>query len=402
MPNFKDVLSTLKPKERVWSLSYSRFCLNFCEDLSYRKVADLINTVLHRSSEDSMKVRTLSDFVKRIGGKIEDYLTDVSEAVLKNHHFELETARSEDEPPISDVAAKPEPTAEQKLWEDEISKKAEEINDQREEREQIKDLGSLPYMESPQEKCCYISIDDIGVKHQKETRKDGGSKSVKYVENTVVHIQSDGGSYYLTASSMDKALRILLAFLHSNNLIQGYTLVFFADGAKNIKSYIEKYFSFRQYTLILDWYHLKKKCKELISSSLNGTKEQKREYTKSLLRMLWVGNVKEAILYLNRLDISQIKSSRWLRELTGYLERKQAQIVCYALRYELKLRVSSNRVEKANDLLVAQRQKHSGMSWSFEGSGSLASITMVMKNNDIDQWLRTRSLAFSMPMKVAA
>jgi hypothetical protein len=397
MPNFKEVLATLKPKERVWSLSYSKLCLDFCVELSYRRTTDLINTVLHRSSEDSLKVRTLADFVERVGSKIQDYLTAFSETVLNDHHFDQETIRSEDEPPISDVAAKPEPTTEQKLWEDEIAKKVEEINAQREEREQIKDLRSLPYMESPQEKCCFISIDDIGVKHQKETRKDGGTKSTKYVENTVIHIQNGGGNYYLTASSMDKAFRILLAFLQSNNLMQDYTLVFLADGATNIKNHIEKYFSFCQYTLILDWYHLKKKCKELISSSLNGTKEQKKDYTKSLLRMLWVGNVKEAILYLSGLDVSQIKSSHWLRELIGYLERKQAQIVCYAVRHGLGLRVSSNRVEKANDLLVAQRQKHSGRSWSYEGSYSLASITMVMQNNDMDQWLRTHSLPFSMP-----
>jgi hypothetical protein len=91
-----------------------------------------------------------------------------------------------------------------------------------------------------------------------------------------------------------------------------------------------------------------------------------------------------------------------LGELTGYLERKESQIVCYALRHGLGLRVSSNRVEKANDLLVAQRQKHNGMSWSFDGSGSLASITMIMQNKETDQWLRTNSLSFSMPKKAAA
>jgi hypothetical protein len=146
----------------------------------------------------------------------------------------------------------------------------------------------------------------------------------------------------------------------------------------------------------------KKKCKELISSALKGTKEQRKEVTQSLLRMLWVGNVKEAISYLKGFDESRIKSSYWLGELTGYLERKEAQIACYALRQGLGLRISSNRVEKANDLLVAQRQKHNGMSWSFEGSGSLASITMVALNNDMDQWLRTKSLSFSMPEVAAA
>jgi len=397
MPAFEDVVSALSPKERVWSFSFSRLCLDYCTDLSYRRATGLINTVLHRSEEDSMKVRTLADFAERVGSNIQDYLTVVSGNILKGHNFEPGTG----ELAVSDTATKPEQTAEQKLWADEIAKKAEEINLQREPREQIK-MEKLAGMESPQDKCCYISIDDIGVKHQKETRKDGGSKSAKYVENTVVHVQANGGSYYLTAFGMEAAFRLLAAFLLSNNLMQGYTLVFFADGARSIKNYIEKYFSFRQYCLILDWYHLKKKCKELISSSLKGTKEQKKDYTQSLLRMLWVGNSKEAVVYLNSLDESQIKSKYWLGELSGYIERKEAQIVCYALRHGFGLRVSSNRVEKANDILVAQRQKHSGMSWSFKGSSSLSSISMVILNNDIDQWLRSHSFSFSMPGAVAA
>jgi hypothetical protein len=41
---------------------------------------------------------------------------------------------------------------------------------------------------------------------------------------------------------------------------------------------------------------------------------------------------------------------------------------CYALRKKLGLRVSSNPVEKANDLLASNKQKHQGMSWSADGS----------------------------------
>ena len=402
MPAFEELVSTLVPKERIWSFSFSRLCLGFCAGLSYRQTTDLLNSVLHRPADDLLKVRTLTDFVERTGDKIQDYLMAVSENILKDNHFEPGTAQAGDVPPVIDVAPKPVPSDEQRLWDDEIARKVEEINEQRESREQIRDLERFPCPESPQDKCCYISIDDIWVKHQKETRKDGGVKSTKNVGNTVIHIQNDGGSYYLTASGMDNAFRMLMAFLLSNNLMLDNSLVFLADGAQNIRNYIEMYFSSHPYTLILDWYHLKKKCKELVSSSLKGTKDQKKEFTQSLLRMLWVGNVNEAICYLNELDGSQIKSSYWLGELTGYLDRKKKQIVCYALRHELGLRISSNRVEKANDLLVARRQKHNGMSWSFEGSRSLASTIMVMQNNDMDLWLRTHSLPFVMPTKAAA
>jgi len=396
MPAFEGVVSKLKPKQRVWSLSFSQLCLDFCTELSYRRSAGLINAVLHRHAGDLMKSRTLADFAERIGGKMQGYLEAKSEAALKEHNFEPGAPRTEEDSMNSDDAPELEITADQKAWEDEIAKKAEEINAQREPREQINDLGRFPRIESPNEGRCYISIDDIGVKHQKETRKDGGSKSTKNVENTVVHVQSGGNSYYLTAADMESAFRMLVAFLLSNGLL-GCSLVFLADGARNIKNHIEKYFTSRPYTLILDWYHLRKKCKELISSSLKGTKEQKKGDTQNLLRMLWVGNVKEATSYLNGLDGSRIKSAHWLGELTGYLERKEPQIACYALRHGLGLRISSNRVEKTNDLLVAQRQKHNGMSWSYEGSSSLACIKMVILNNEIEHWLRTHTLPFSMP-----
>jgi hypothetical protein len=402
MPDFKDVASTLKPKERVWSLSLSRLCLDFCTGLSYRRSADLVNAALHRHEEDSMKARTLADYAERVGGEIQRHLEATSEAILKEHHFEPGALRAADGPPAPDVPPTHEHADVQRAWEEDVAQKAEEINAQREPREQIKDMWRFPQMESPQDKCCYISIDDIGVKHQKETRADGGFKSAKYVQNTVVHIQGGGGSYCLTASSMDKAFRMLVAFLLSNNLLSGCTLVFFADGAKNIKSYIESYFAGFPYSLVLDWYHLRKKSKELISSSIKGTIDQKKGYAQSLLRMLWVGNVNEAVSYLKGFDGSLIKSDYWLGELVGYLERKEPQIVCYALRHGLGLRISSNRVEKTNDLLVAQRQKHSGMSWSFDGSGSLASISMVAQNGEMDQWLRSRSLLFSMAEETAA
>jgi hypothetical protein len=398
MPAFAGVASALKPKERIWSFSYSQLCMDFCKDLSYRRAAHLINAAIRRPPDGGLKARTLADFIERTGSSIQGYLADVSGRILNEHGFDPESGK----PPVACPAPEPESAAGRKLREKETAKKAEEINALREPREQIKDLGGIQRIEMPQGKICCISIDDIGVKHQKDTRKGGGSKSAKNVENTVVHVQSDTGCYYMTAASMDGAFRLLMAFLLSNSLLSGYSLVFFADGAKNIKSHIEKYFSFLPYILILDWYHLKKKSKELISSSLNGTKEQKRDYTQNLLRMLWVGNVKEAIHYLNGFDAPQIKSRHWLEELIGYLERKEPQIACYALRQELGLRTSSNRVEKANDLLVAQRQKHSGMSWSFDGSSCLASIAMVMQNNEAEQWLRFRSLSFAMPNKKAA
>ena len=71
--------------------------------------------------------------------------------------------------------------------------------------------------------------------------------------------------------------------------------------------------------------------------------------------------------------------------------------MCYALRAGLGLRNSSNPVEKTNDILVAQRQKHNGMSWSKYGSSALAAIEMVFYNGYEDIWFRFGQIPFVLP-----
>ena len=53
-------------------------------------------------------------------------------------------------------------------------------------------------------------------------------------------------------------------------------------------------------------------------------------------------------------------------------KERREQIPCYALRSAWGLRISSNRVEKANDMVVSRRKKNNGMSWSETGSGAPA------------------------------
>ncbi|GJG31292.1 hypothetical protein PRBRB14_21710 [Hallella multisaccharivorax DSM 17128] len=66
------------------------------------------------------------------------------------------------------------------------------------------------------------------------------------------------------------------------------------------------------------------------------------------------------------------------------------------MRHELKLRISSNRVEKANDLVVAMRQKHNGMAWSEKGSSALAVITASMINGEIEEWITKQKISYRM------
>ncbi len=60
------------------------------------------------------------------------------------------------------------------------------------------------------------------------------------------------------------------------------------------------------------------------------------------------------------------------------------------------LRISSNPVEKANDMLVSRRQKGKGMSWSRNGSWGLAGITAKYLNNESRNWNENHCMSFEM------
>ena len=91
-----------------------------------------------------------------------------------------------------------------------------------------------------------------------------------------------------------------------------------------------------------------------------------------------------------------------MTETIDYLKRKKPFVRCYALRAELGLPNSSNPVEKDNDLNVAARQKHNGMAWSYEGSGALSKITVTFRNGEMKEWLRNRTIPFTMPACISA
>ena len=195
---------------------------------------------------------------------------------------------------------------------------------------------------------------------------------------------------------MDKAFKLLVAFLLENRLMEGYRLIFFSDGATCIRDNIEKFFGFRQYTIILDWLHLEKKCNEFLSMGIKGSKDEKQRIKKELASILWTGRHQNVINYLESLKKSQVRNSVKIEDLKDYIRRKSPNLACYALRHELGLRISSNRVEKANDLVVATRQKHNGMSWSRNGSGALAVITATMINGEMKGWMTEHRISYRM------
>jgi len=250
-----------------------------------------------------------------------------------------------------------------------------------------------------------ISSDEVGVKRQTDIRpREVGKPQPKRVENAVIHVEvaneiedqnvRSSSSYILNGPSVYGAFRLLLGFLCTNGLL-GRTMVFFADGARNLNAAIVNLFSFADMKIILDWYHLRKKMEETLSLICNNTAYRNGMLQKTM-PLLWRGDVDGAIALLKSIDTGMVKNNGSLTYLTGYLERVRTNIPNYMLRAALGLRNSSNCGEKANDLIVSNRQKHNGMSWSDAGSATLASVSAIQYNDELENWVNNGILSLKL------
>ena len=107
-------------------------------------------------------------------------------------------------------------------------------------------------------------------------------------------------------------------------------------------------------------------------SMIAQNKDDKELFINALKQLLWNGNTAEAIYYLD--NLTRIKNASKYKELRDYLEKHEAEIIDYGLRKKAGKTIGSRRAEKANDLVVAHRQKKKGMAWSKKGSSALAII----------------------------
>lgn len=391
----KKAVSALKPKEKLQSSSFRELYLDLVTKQSYRDTTDTLNRVLRREQSKHIKTSSLENRVESFGMLLAEGYEKIADDTLGSYGVDKHTGIISESASIPDNIRNPQlPPV---LVEKEVRKLIMNYNRGRDTMTKLKYGITTSCIESSTDHCCYIRIDDVGVKHQKPSRKDTkNEKKGKYVENTVIHIQADGQQYTITAIGMCKAFKLLVAFLLNNKLMEDRRLIFFSDGARNIRDYIDQYFGFRQYTLILDWLHLEKKCREFLSMSIKGTKVEKDRIKQELVNILWTGRHEQAIKYLDNIKNANKKNSKVLKDLKDYITRKSPNITCYALRHELGLSISSNRVEKENDIIVASRQKHNGMSWSAKGSGALSVIKTAMVNGELKSWIQSRSLSFEM------
>lgn len=390
MNTAKEVFKTLYSKEWYRTIGFNELALDFASNLSYRQATSKLNRI--RNEKVGTPVRTLSNIIEMEGKKVQEKVDKMAKDILYDNEF------SEKGIPNSERRAKVYIPHKRKIR---ISSKiiAEKIK--KYNKDKPEDLR-IPISEQENfyenlDSTVNISIDDVSVKKQKAERSKDNEKSedfkTHYVRNTIVHIEKLEERYCLNASSTVEVLPRIVAFLLFNNNLKNY-LLFFVDGEKSLHSAIINAFSWlKSYGLLLDWYHLGEKCKMELSLALKK-RGFRNEILEKVQQQLWIGKIDAAVEILRSIHKDNIKSYGNIERLISYFDRNRNYIPCYALRKSLGLRISSNKAEKANDLLVASRQKHNGMSWSVEGSVAVATIATLYKNNEQKEWHERSQIQF--------
>jgi hypothetical protein len=169
------------------------------------------------------------------------------------------------------------------------------------------------------------------------------------------------------------------------------SLLLIADGARWIRTFFTDTLAhIPDKTMILDWYHLQQKCMDLCSRIGRG-KVAKAQLLLRLYRRLWRGDVAAAIVLLEAYR-PQARNVEVLETLIAYLQARQHWIPNYRQRRIDQQYIGSGHVEKANDLIVARRQKGRGMQWSLDTSNALAALRTLMLNGGWERYWQQRQV----------
>ena len=234
-----------------------------------------------------------------------------------------------------------------------------------------------------------VLTDGVLVKAQKPNHERAGTPQEKrlrfYHQTHVLLFQSRAGHYrYLTGSTGGSVSLVQVAQAYLRQEWAGRTtplpVVVLSDGATQIRSDLLALFGL-SVTIILDWYHLQKRVYEQLCKCAHS-KTQREGWEEIVLAHLWRGRTDEALDFLKALSV---RNEAAHRELLGYLQKHHSEIINYDRRKSIGKPVGSGRMEKAVDQVVSMRQKNKGMSWSKQGSHSLAQLKIAQLNGEWDE-----------------
>ena len=339
--------------------------------MSYRDSFCLLNRIWNLPEADMLKERTLWDRIDAEGIRAIKAVDNAAEKALHKYHYEQagDLVKLAKQDPAYGRGSPQNPDMEQKI------------------RTAIAQLNSIPdrpewamldageiRIESKDSSVC-IAIDDIGVKKQKDKRQKPEAEKQGN--------KDDPEWCHRTAAKLTDAL------------IRNHDIVFFTDGAKCIQDNIKKYFCGHEYLLILDFYHLIKHCEQGLSMAISKPAIRNQVLYGNLSGMLWNGKTDQAVKYLSELPDSAVKNKAQLQDVIDYIERKKEGITTLSIRRWLGMKIGSRDVEKDNDMIVASRQKHNGMSWNREGSSNLSALTAMIRNGQMNSFILGKKLNFS-------
>lgn len=201
----------LQPKERVLSLSFLEAASCVCTKTSYRDAADILNRFLGRNDMNTVKLRTLSDSICRIGAEISEKLSDVTSYILSMYGFDSESGLPLEDAALSENITAAATSQGAKPGRSEIDEIIAAVNDSQEEK--------IPFSAAE------IKIESVPEEY----------------------IQYGGESYVLTGIGMRNVFKSVPAFLLVNNLLSR-ELIFLTDGAHDLRSHIQSVFQFHPYT----------------------------------------------------------------------------------------------------------------------------------------------------------
>ena len=252
----------------------------------------------------------------------------------------------------------------------------------------------------PQQEEILIFDDGIQVKGQRQNRRQRDCRSTAEdlspeespktprVNTDVVILHKSSGKFehIIAPLANQERPRPRLVDVVKAKVIQEYgdqdsplNIVAITDGARNIRLRLLSIFV-NTVVIILDWYHLGKKIRELMSMIAHN-KQEKSEHLRFIFSHLWRGKAQSVIDYLQR----QVRprNNEKLQELIKYLQKHQHEIIDYERRQKAGKTIGSGRMEKGVDRVVGYRQKKKGMSWRSVGSHALAILKVFELNG---QW----------------
>lgn len=156
-------------------------------ELSFGDAVEILNRPLRREEVKAVKGRTYQDFCHRIGRGLTDYVKENTKKILEKARFDSKTGKPYDESALPPMLKKAGANLSAMV---DLQQTIQTFNASRQSADEQIRTGAFE-MEVPEESC-YISIDDIGVKHQKEHWKRSPQKQGAYVCNTVAFVQSKG------------------------------------------------------------------------------------------------------------------------------------------------------------------------------------------------------------------